>query len=906
MKILRSREIPSPTTNKSYKSLESRNQIQSPSSPTPPLLLPCSQTLEQQMSSSSSSLISNSINTTNLDSDSVSRGTNSLRRRSSRLASKMKDEIEDKNEVGKLIDSNSLLVNFNSNELMSNKDEVLKGSNLRRSGRLSSKLIMDCEQNDDDDKSKLKEVMDVKKRKSGSFDLKLKKARVFNSVTEKDNFDFNLMVCGEDSSSSDSDSVKEKNAQKGSLEDVVELDELEWTGTLVGVSGNKHKEETVEVDSVDNLSKFGLTTCSGSSSRRRSQRLVLKETQGVDNNVGDISRLDDRESGPSVAAQTRDHDGLDTSEVECIDADERNLLVGNGRYSTEEKGKSKFDLNLEPEEQPEIKLGGDTAVSPLIHDAASGLMQLQRTVDSERARQEVVNGRWRNRGGRLRREMFQGIAKNIAPQFAHFRAEEEEDNVTVPTSHSGDALQEIEDWPGPFSTAMKIMKGRTAKLNTEQLWSSEEIKWMPSKDPLQNRMKPSVPSLQDLCLNILVKNSEAIGSLKCVPSELRNKLSELLCDSRRMGSHFMELLVAEIPEIVRVKDCSWMTEEEMANTFRGCDTSKLNELQLDLGGRCMLDYVLRSTIARSPNSLPSLVALSLKGACRVTDAGLSLLVASAPSLRSINLGECSFLSSASISTIADNLGLILRELYLDACTGIDVMLILPALKKLKCLEILSVAHMPTVCDDFVGQLVTECCADMKELCLANCGELTDNSVKAIAENLSGLYALDLSNLRKLTDFSVGYIANGCPSVQKLRISRNSFSDDAVAAFLETSGESIKELSLNCIRKVGPNTAISLAKCCTRNLLALDLSWCRGLNDEALGLIVDSCSSLRILKVFGCSQISSVFLNGHSNSRVRIVGVKLTPILDDLNVLDPQVGPLCYSSVPVSESDVWHP
>ena len=49
------------------------------------------------------------------------------------------------------------------------------------------------------------------------------------------------------------------------------------------------------------------------------------------------------------------------------------------------------------------------------------------------------------------------------------------------------------------------------------------------------------------------------------------------------------------------------------------------------------------------------------------------------------------------------------------------------------------------------------------------------------------------------------------------------------------------------------TAISLA-CFSRNLVILDVSWCRKLTNEALGLIVDNCPSLRVLKLFGCSQV----------------------------------------------------
>lgn len=57
----------------------------------------------------------------------------------------------------------------------------------------------------------------------------------------------------------------------------------------------------------------------------------------------------------------------------------------------------------------------------------------------------------------------------------------------------------------------------------------------------------------------------------------------------------------------------------------------------------------------------------------------------------------------------------------------------------------------------------------------------------------------------------------------------------------------------CTRQVANCTAISLAKR-SRNLTSLDLSWCRNLTDEAMGLIVDSCSSLKLLKLFGCTQV----------------------------------------------------
>lgn len=143
-------------------------------------------------------------------------------------------------------------------------------------------------------------------------------------------------------------------------------------------------------------------------------------------------------------------------------------------------------------------------------------------------------------------------------------------------------------------------------------------------------------------------------------------------------------------------------------------------LQLDQCGRCMPDYILYSTLGRSPNCLPLLTTLSLKGACRLSDAGLNTLLSSAPALRSVNLSQCSLLTIDSMNSIADSLGSALRELYIDDCESIDPILMLPALSKLEHLEVLSLAGLHAVCDDFICQLIALRGHNLKELVLADC------------------------------------------------------------------------------------------------------------------------------------------------------------------------------------------
>ncbi|GFS43801.1 hypothetical protein Acr_00g0087060 [Actinidia rufa] len=623
------------------------------------------------------------------------------------------------------------------------------------------------------------------------------------------------------------------------------------------------------------------------------------------------------------------------------------LLRLEGKLSREEKGKAKMvEDGLLLNGIAAVDLDTRPGVADSTRNAVCNTLFFRDDVSVQDERQ-VIETNTRANATRVRdhRERFRDIARQNASRFAHFPSQEVEENQVNDEAQrempGREAGGEVEDWPGPFSTAMKIIKDRAMNVNVLQQNSNlgkskpASVTWVPRKDQDLDCSKLSIPSLQDLSLVVLAKNADAITSLDTVPDILRDKLSQLLSDTRRMNSHFLDLLVQGSPTEIRIRDCSWLTEEQFMNSFEGCETSNLMVLQLDLCGCCMPDYVLRATLACSSNSLPALTTISLKGSYRLSDVGLSSLVASAPALRSVNLSQCSLLTSDGISTLADSLGSVLRELYIDDCQNIDALLILPALLKLEHLEVLSLAGIESVCDDFLGKFIAVRGHHIKDLVLTNCMKLTDAALKVIAENCSRLCALDLGNLRRLTDSAMGYLANGCRAMQTLKLCRNLFSDEAIAAYLEASGESLTELSLNNVSKVGHNTAITLARRSIK-LFSLDLSWCRNLTDEAVGLIVDSCLSLKLLKLFGCTQIglfsvkwmpvgetghvtdfmfaqaridmlfmsaiwnrtlciTNVFLDGHSNPQVQIIGLKTTPLLEHLKVPDP-LGALHYSSV----------
>ncbi|KAG0503881.1 hypothetical protein HPP92_003953 [Vanilla planifolia] len=419
----------------------------------------------------------------------------------------------------------------------------------------------------------------------------------------------------------------------------------------------------------------------------------------------------------------------------------KEMLIGDSlipqfssrRYSSEEKGKDKLIFS-------EIQETREQQVTA----------QEEEFSNINRPRSQWI--RVSTAKSKSKREVCRDRAIQLAPQFAFFKAEDEKRDEESEVEESLPNANEEEDWPGPFSTAMKIIKERESMLKARSLKSSLEkdrevkVQWTPSNEQKTAKMGKLAPSLKDLCVNVLYENVEEVESLECLPDAIKHKLVNLLCHSRRMSSHVFGLLVKGSPSEICISDCSWATDKQFEELFSQCNISNLKVLQLNLCGRCLPDYVLHSTLAKAPNCLPSLSRLSLKGAYGLSDGGLAAIIASAPWLQSVDLSQCSLLTHKGITYLADKLEAVLKELYIADCQNVDAMLILPALQKVKCLEVLSVACMESVTDKFLKKLLPASGSNMRELTFSGCCKLTNASMKAIAENCPQLCCLNIRNL----------------------------------------------------------------------------------------------------------------------------------------------------------------
>lgn len=190
-----------------------------------------------------------------------------------------------------------------------------------------------------------------------------------------------------------------------------------------------------------------------------------------------------------------------------------------------------------------------------------------------------------------RKEAVRSRAIELAPKFAFFKPEDdkqeeeddkqEEEGQEDPEDLPPDANN---DWPGPFSTARKIIRDRNQMLKTREsnnfLKKGQNVKsrisWVPTKIG-----KPVVrvpPTLRDLCVNILLENAEEIESLDGIPDLLKHRLILKLCHSRKMSPLLLSHLVSATPTEICLWDCSWLTEDQFGNIFSQCDVKYLKVL----------------------------------------------------------------------------------------------------------------------------------------------------------------------------------------------------------------------------------------------------------------------------------------------------------------------------------------
>lgn len=212
----------------------------------------------------------------------------------------------------------------------------------------------------------------------------------------------------------------------------------------------------------------------------------------------------------------------------------------------------------------------------------------------------------------------------------------------------------------------------------------------------------------------------------------------------------------------------------------------------------------------------------------------------------------------------------LRVLNIYKCRGVASAHLLKAIPGLPSLTSLNVGELAEV-DNATLAAIAASCPGLRELHMDKCAAVTDQGLAALAAGCPELRVLWADSCNKLTDVGLDAVAADCPRLEVLSVRRcYRLTDQALARVALRC--SLHTLHVSHVERVGCHTMASLASATKDRLQVLDVSFCRGLTDDVLGALVDSCPQLTRLHVFGCSQLTERFLHGHGHDTLVVEGM----------------------------------
>ena len=268
--------------------------------------------------------------------------------------------------------------------------------------------------------------------------------------------------------------------------------------------------------------------------------------------------------------------------------------------------------------------------------------------------------------------------------------------------------------------------------------------------------------------------------------------------------------------------------------------------------------------------LTALETLRLNGCFRLPNSALAaLLGARGGGLRSLSISGNSQLGGAGVAAIGEHCTA-LETLRLEDCDLLPPEALRP-LSRLHRLETLSLGGLMLLDDATLMAVLDGCASTLRTLCLRGCSLVGADALASVARLCPSLTDLDLDGVELATDTAMAALGESAPALQRLVLKGCvQLSDDAIGA-LAAGCPGLTALSLNKLPALSDAALVALRRSCAASLTSLDISWCRGLTDHGVGALVDACDALEELSVWGCTQLTRLFYNGHSNDALRIIG-----------------------------------
>lgn len=125
------------------------------------------------------------------------------------------------------------------------------------------------------------------------------------------------------------------------------------------------------------------------------------------------------------------------------------------------------------------------------------------------------------------------------------------------------------------------------------------------------------------------------------------------------------------------------------------------------------------------------------------------------------------------------------------------------------------------------------CHFIQVLNLSHCCCVDDATITSLSEHCHVISCLNLSNCSRVTDRSMKALGKNCPCLAQVNFSRNSLTDEGIAALLEGQcHRTLEEMLLKNIEEISENSVKLILSVCPK-LSIINFSGCPRISDDAV-------------------------------------------------------------------------
>ncbi|ODV58615.1 UV-damaged DNA-binding protein RAD7 [Ascoidea rubescens DSM 1968] len=376
---------------------------------------------------------------------------------------------------------------------------------------------------------------------------------------------------------------------------------------------------------------------------------------------------------------------------------------------------------------------------------------------------------------------------------------------------------------------------------------------------LLNKQEYKLPSLQDLCIQLVSKHIDNIDELGEVGFGNLSKISMALSKNRSLNTRTAKLFFHSDLKELNLYDCSNVGNDALRLIGSYCPN--IESLNLNMCGQLHSD-----TLLYFATNLKNLHSISLNGCFLIDDTAWNTFFETINTrLKRFDIKNTHRFGNDSLVSLIKNCGESLQELTLSRLDGLTdptaFQILGSDLHKLELLELSYPNKEEFITNELIISILANNGSTLTSLNLDGCSGLGDSFlINGIRPFCSILTSLSLRYLDLITDEGV------CKLFSKWDLNAGlmhldlqkcvSLGDTALVEILTHSADYLITLNINSVYEITSDFWAVLKYVKLNLLTSLNAGFVRSMNDSTIEFLGRSCPNLSLLEVYGANKCTS--------------------------------------------------